>query len=256
MDHWLKRTFSSPIINFFGRLKADRHFSNPPILIGGCGRSGTTLLLSILSAHPEIFAIPNETDAFTQWKYAATGLIPVRIDRFYRSLLLNRINSANNRWCEKRPANVQHIPEILSYFGEKARFIHLVRDPRAVCTSRHPSSPDEYWIPIDRYISDVNAGLAYNNHPQVLTIKYEDLIIDFSTTLNVITEFLAIDLTEELLDWHEHATVRLHKAWDGEVSGLDQSSLFKWKKPIHVNRVNAILSDERMQTIMKRLNYQ
>ena len=39
-----------------------------PILIGGCGRSGTTLLLSLLSAHPRIRAVSRqgrnlETDA-------------------------------------------------------------------------------------------------------------------------------------------------------------------------------------------------
>lgn len=35
-----------------------------PIVIGGCGRSGTTLLLSILGAHPDIFALASELYPF------------------------------------------------------------------------------------------------------------------------------------------------------------------------------------------------
>jgi hypothetical protein len=35
-----------------------------PIIIGGCARSGTTLLLSVLSCHPNIYAIPDETYTF------------------------------------------------------------------------------------------------------------------------------------------------------------------------------------------------
>lgn len=34
-----------------------------PLFIGGGGRSGTTLLLSLISVHPDIYAIPYETRA-------------------------------------------------------------------------------------------------------------------------------------------------------------------------------------------------
>ena len=42
-----------------------------PLIIGGCGRSGTTLLLSVLSAHPKVLAIPHETEAFCPGAYGA-----------------------------------------------------------------------------------------------------------------------------------------------------------------------------------------
>jgi hypothetical protein len=37
-----------------------RQVERPPIVIAGCGHSGTTLLLSILDAHSAIFGVPYE----------------------------------------------------------------------------------------------------------------------------------------------------------------------------------------------------
>ncbi len=49
--------------HIIGRIKDFRLYKSP-ILIGGCGRSGTTLLTSILSSHPKIALIPHETGIF------------------------------------------------------------------------------------------------------------------------------------------------------------------------------------------------
>ena len=49
-----------------------RRVSRPPIVIAGCGHSGTTLLLAILDAHSSIYAVPYEarlgrdSDEFTK----------------------------------------------------------------------------------------------------------------------------------------------------------------------------------------------
>ncbi len=57
-------------------------FHESPILFVGWGRSGTTLLISILFAHPDIHAIPLETSAF----YPEKG---IKIPRSPSSMLLN-----------------------------------------------------------------------------------------------------------------------------------------------------------------------
>ncbi|MCA9555784.1 MAG: sulfotransferase, partial [Myxococcales bacterium] len=44
-------------------------FPEPPIIIGGCGRSGTTLVASILSCHPRIAVVGPETRAFAAGAY-------------------------------------------------------------------------------------------------------------------------------------------------------------------------------------------
>ena len=91
------RNYKKPfikIINYWGRKIHDKNFKKPPIYIGGCGRSGTTLLLSILSSHPEIFACPGELEMFNEIVHGKNGeIIPKRIDRLHRTLLTNKINS-------------------------------------------------------------------------------------------------------------------------------------------------------------------
>ena len=162
MENFLKRHIGNPMINALGRWKERRNFTRDPILIGGCGRSGTTLLLAILSAHPNIFAFSRELVAVVDWKPADNdpdSLEPARLDRLYRELLWRRIPPSAQRWCEKTPRNVHHIDKILD-FWPNSRFFHIVRDPRDVLTSRHPTRPDEYWVSPERWVRDVRAGLA------------------------------------------------------------------------------------------------
>jgi hypothetical protein len=74
-----------------------------PVIIGGCGRSGTTLLSAMIDAHPLFFCGPE------------------------------------SRWSEKTPGNVRVLDRIFEYFP-RARFIHVIRDGRdVVCSTRtHP----------------------------------------------------------------------------------------------------------------------
>src|SRR5687768_12561372 len=82
-----------------------RQFHRPPIFIGGCARSGTTLLLSIMSSHPGIFAIPFETKCFAAGRPSDPGAA-FRIGRFHRLLLSCAIPRSAYRWCEKSTKNV------------------------------------------------------------------------------------------------------------------------------------------------------
>ena len=69
-----------------GRLRY-RKLTRPPVIVGGCERSGTTLLLSILSSHPAIQAIPVETWAFCfRTPYRGAGEHTIRMSRLYRCL--------------------------------------------------------------------------------------------------------------------------------------------------------------------------
>lgn len=255
MNTWWKSYLTGPIINAFGRRKERAHFSRPPILIGGCGRSGTTLLLAILSAHPNIFAIPTETDAFTEWESTSRGLEPVRLDRLYRALLRHSIPKSKHRWCEKRPANVHFIPQLLQYFGSEMRFIHLLRDPRAVCTSVHPEIPNQYWVPVERYIQDVSAGLLYREHPQVLTLRYEDIVVSPQDQIRQICEFVGEEPVSEILHWAEHATVKKNRAWFGGLEDMHTRSLMKWSALEHDQRVAEVMADQRIIALMEKCGY-
>lgn len=143
-----------------------------PIFIAGAGRSGTTLLRSLLSAHPRIAVTP-ETHFFKRaenWGGIERGAPPdfdlfwerytawVRfkdldvdaarcralIDRagpptFYTTfcavLAAYGERMGKERVGEKTPDHVHNIPDLLSWFPN-ARILILRRDPRAVVASQ------------------------------------------------------------------------------------------------------------------------
>lgn len=251
---WKKIFF--PLIVSLGRSIEKRQFTKEPILIGGCGRSGTTLLLSVLSSHPEVFACPNELGIFNDLGRSKTGkVIPRRIDRLYRTFIVNKIKSTATRWCEKSPSNVKHIVDIENYFDHKFRFIHLIRDGRDVVLSVHPTAPDQYWVDPERWINDVQAGLKFKEHPNVLTVFYEDLILNYDETIKKICSFCELPLTDEILNWHAHANVRKNRAYFTRVKSLHPKSIAKWKRTKDQARVAEFMANPEAVKLLKELNY-
>lgn len=211
-------------------------FDYPPVIIGGCGRSGTTLLLSILSAHPNIYAIPQETEIFARMEGRIKDFLPL---------------IQKHRYCEKTPKNVQQFKEILKLFKGTVRLVHVVRDGRDVVTSKHPQNPDKYWVSIERWVEDVSAGIL----PYVYTIKYEDIICDFKSTIKKLLRFIGEDYTDEIDLWHDYATVRTHSAWSGNVKNLFTESIGRWKSKEYEARIQEFMQNKRAVKLLEELGY-
>lgn len=233
-----------------------RRLTDPPIIIGGCARSGTTLLTSILSAHPHIWMIPRETGTFAAWDRAADGTErPRRLDRFAREILFHRIPPTARRWGEKSPLNIAYVPQILRYFDEQVRIIHIVRDVRDVCLSIHPSRPGSYWVEPSRWLHDVQAGLAYKDHPRVHTLTYETLVTDNAGAIGRIMEFLGEPLCAEVVDWYAHARKRSDRALGGSLQPLSAAALGKWREPRHAARVAEVERCPGVRALLDTLGY-
>ena len=145
-----------------------------PVFVGGCPRSGTTLLRTMLNAHPEL-AIPHETrilvDGYRRraaWgdlgdperRRAVAQWVVEREVSQYRRLhedageLVARMVAApptigsvlgagfrlyaerngKARWGDKRPSLVLHLGAVLAMFPD-AQYVNVVRDPRAAVAS-------------------------------------------------------------------------------------------------------------------------
>ena len=234
-----------------------RRFDRPPIVIGGCGRSGTTLLLAVLSAHPSIFSIPVETLAFCPAGYLPDPDLdhPFEPRRIRRQLWLQEIPEGRRRWCEKTPRNVLYFERILDHFGGEVRLINLVRDGRDVITSRHPTDPSRYWVSPQRWIRDVGAGRRLEDHAHVTTVRYEDLVHRFEDTARHLCEFLDEPVAPEMLEWHRHATVRTNAAWFGKVEPLHAQSVARWQKPEHAAVVEELLGDPEARSLLDHYDY-
>lgn len=145
-----------------------------PVFIGGCPRSGTTLLRCMLNSHPDV-AIPRETrflpfvwDHREKWRdlddpaqrRALARLIVTskwtrarRLDT-PRPAALRRLAAAppslgsvlgtcfvlyaeatgKHRWGDKRPMYARYLEAIFTLFPD-AQFINVIRDPRASLAS-------------------------------------------------------------------------------------------------------------------------
>jgi hypothetical protein len=240
------------------RARVAARLTEPPILIGGCGRSGTTLLLSIVSAHRRVWAIGPETNVFCPCGYGPAPDLDAAIEidpSFYQHFDGLGDGGEFDRWCEKTPRNILYFPRVMELFDGRVRLLQIIRDGRDVVLSRHPVDQSKYWVSIERWVRDVEAGVAMLDHPLVHTVRYEELIRDNERVVRGMCEFLGLEYGPAMVDWHKHATVRENPAWDGKVKPLFESSIGKWRKPEHAERVAELMSNERAVALLERLGY-
>jgi len=253
MENGIKRLVK-PLIIRIGRSIEQRHFTAKPIIIGACPRSGTTLLLSILDAHPNIYGIQNQTYAFASWDEQSQAN---RLDRLYREFIFNKIPDGKIRWCEKTPKNIKYFDKILNFYGEGAKLIHVIRDGRDVVISKHPKhTPDDYWVSVKRWINDVKFGLNFADLPNVYTMKYENIINNYENEMQRLLEYLGEDMVPEIRDWFNHTTVKKSKHWAKPVQKLHSKAIGKWQKPEHRERYEEFMANAEAVALMKTLGYE
>ncbi|MFC1812287.1 sulfotransferase [Thermodesulfobacteriota bacterium] len=224
----------------------DFHFPRGGIVIGGCGRSGTSLLLGMLSAHSRIYTINEET--WSLYPY----INPIK---FLIKLRPWAINKRNCRWCEKTPKNVVNIDEILSFIGSKGKFLHIVRDGRDVITSLHPHNRSKYWVSIERWINDVSMGLIAEKHPQVMRISYENLVQAQRNALTNVLNFLDEEFEDVILEWEKKGKIKSHTAWHGRATKTHTNSIGRWKEPEHSKRIEEFMKNEKACLLLHKLGY-
>ena len=223
-----------------------------PILIGGCGRSGTTFLLSILAAHPKIHGINKESGNFALPKLGRRNKFQTILN-ISHDLYLDRKKSAV-RFIEKTPKNVNNINGAFKFLNGKLKFIHIVRDGREVITSKHPGLKDEYWVSFDRWINDVSNGLKHKNNENILLVRYEDLVNDFTNTIKTILDFIGEEMVDEVRNYWAHTTVRKNRAWDSDIKAFHKTRS-RSENNEDIKRIKSFMEDSRALTLMKKLNY-
>lgn len=114
---------------------------NDPIIILGTGRSGTKLLRSCLASHPDIAAFPKEINYI--WRHGNLAaptdeLSPEAATERVKVYVRGRFDKISQKGskvvAEKTCANCLRVAFVQAVFPE-ARFIHLIRDGRAVAES-------------------------------------------------------------------------------------------------------------------------
>ncbi|WP_161634957.1 sulfotransferase family protein [Leptolyngbya sp. Heron Island J] len=210
-----------------------------PIFIVGMPRSGTTLLTSMLSAHPRI-AIAPETHYFSYWlqEYKTLDLASSKdFELFWQALSRSqrfsyfgidanktreRILSkgppshqhilsgwleeyANNinkpRWGEKTPLHYQSLDHILTWFPN-ARVIWMLRDPRAVTASlqKVPWASNYIHIHAQQWQASLTRfEQTWQKDARVQLLRYENLVQQPETSLIALCQFLGETYRTDML---------------------------------------------------------
>lgn len=233
-----------------------RRIGRHGVIIGGCGRSGTSLLLSALSCHPSLCVIPEETEAFFDYK-TQQPYQPLRMERLMECLLRQPLNGRHRHFVEKTPRNIHCFGELLDAFGPTLRLVHIVRDGRDVVTSRHPMQPEGFYVSPQRWIQDVTAGMRFQSHPQVHTLRYEDLIKKPAETLAALCAFIGIPFETEWFQYPQRATVHEQTAWwGGKAVPFHDRSIGRWKEPYYANRIRQLLAEPSALTLLRHFGYE
>ncbi len=205
------------------------------VFIGGCPRSGTTLLGSLLGGLQDCTVTPESQfkqtlldrlqsnpsgtlsntqvldylqnyHRFRQWgiNIKADDLPPQLDEPGLRLLLLKLASrfgavldseSTTSTWIDHTPMNIEYGLRLANLFPN-SRFIHLVRDPRAIAASllpldwgpKSPAGIAELWI--HRLAHGLALEVALMD--RVKRVHFEDLCSNPETVLRDLTEWLQL----------------------------------------------------------------
>jgi len=252
-----------------------------PVVIGGAGRSGTTLLSAILNAHPAIYcgdeqrllvrdgvSVAHISDPL---QLSQERVHEVALDSDTRGQFLEQtIRVAKDEhgaslFATKYPAYAFELRWIFETFPN-ARFVHMCRDGRDVAVSlrehedqigaRYDATYDEEGRLSMTYCAEnwrtfVNAVRPYLEDARVHTVHYEDLARSPEQTARSLFSFL--DVKEDLTAVEQHQrglegrTSSQHEHHQRLGEEINDDRVGRWRSALtdaQVNRYEQIAGDE------------
>ena len=262
-----------------------------PLFIVGANRSGTTLLRLILNAHPriaipdELIYFDSQMAGIPVERWRRPELAPADYEAFVDRFLLTvrrplqgldldalrktilrgphdfrrpyccalrawAQHHEKERWGEKTPGNLFYA-DILHEMFPDARFLYLVRDPRAGVASMQRVSffpNDVVFNALSRRKHDVEGRARLRDavpYPQRMRVSYEELVRKPETTVNRVCEFIGEPFRPRMLHFHRNADRYMKDE-------AEKSYNAAATHPITDDRVDAwkrLLSDEQIAAV-------
>ncbi len=234
-------------------------FSASPIIIVGSRKSGARQLMSFLSCHPTIHVADSlqlthpTRHPVTPEADRAKELVSTNVEnssevidkkKLMFNILKKPILFSAKRWIGVSPLGIVALERIIEQFGSKVKVINLVRDGRDVVIEEDNKVMAKYVVDPERWIYDIRVGIEFEQHPQVLTIRYEDLIQNRETTLREICAFIEETDIAPLLNYPVAAT----KIEDGYWIG-------KWKQAQFSEHVAQLLGNPDAVKYLRHYGY-
>ena len=247
-----------------------------PVVIGGCGSSGTTLLRKMLDRHPEV-SCGDESTVFLKRMSSAGdiaqryGFEPAQVEAWRRESctraeFIERFQAAclarsgKRVWAEKTPENIRAFPWAARQFPQ-ARLVHVIRDGRDVACSLRQAA----WMPLEkmtggaarsspealdacvRYWAErARFGRALRDRPGYFEIRYEDLVYDPRAAMGGLLRFLGLDWDERVLQASASSTAR-------EEGPVTAASIGRWRREFGARE--AAVVEDRVGPLLRELGY-
>ncbi|MCB1385759.1 MAG: sulfotransferase [Nitratireductor sp.] len=228
--------------------------SRRPIFILGMPRSGTTLVESILAAHPKVTAggempvledlaehIGLFRDSPEAFSAKIRGLTRKDVADMARAYLngVRTLCGKDNLFTDKLPHNFMHVGLILTLFP-KARIFHCRRHPLDVCSSIYTNgmTPAHNYYKSDletlgRYFSAYDDHMAFWNHlfpGRIREVFYEDLIANQELNSRAMIDHVGLPWDDRVMTRdNPDGVVKTLSAWQVR-QPVYASAMGKWKR--------------------------
>jgi len=170
-------------------------------------------------------------------------------------------------WAEKTPSNAFTLHHFLDTFPG-GYVIHIVRHPLDAIASLTNRGMSEYNA-VAVYLLNTAMALELINHPRVITIKYEDLVIDPESTIEQMCSYLGLEYEKTmLLATGRESGVDSMKGWNyKETAPVQQGSMGRFGKlglaqqkqlldRIAITKTSLPLEHQSIYEIANRLKYE
>jgi hypothetical protein len=216
--------------------------SSNSIIIGGCKESGAEFMLAVLSCHPNIHALRNlqlsypthhplsRNQSLKSNQSNNKGTSSIDQNQLIMNLPDKPMLFSGRRWCGANHLSVLVYDRLLEYYGKKVCILNMVRDGRDVVTESDQQVMAKYSVECERWVHDAKIGMYFEDHPQVLTVRYEDLIQDYEATIGRVCAFIGEQNPAPFLNYPKNATIIVDQYWIG-----------KWQQIQFSDRIEALL---------------
>ncbi|MEG4171063.1 MULTISPECIES: sulfotransferase [unclassified Microcoleus] len=251
------------------------------IFLVGSPRSGTTMLQSLLAAHPEVISFP-ESKFFHYLLYKKfAGNFPGRMEAFFKDEInrpellqdfdnsqtvatkvswfvgvLDGLAAEQNKsiWLEKTPEHIYFIEDIQRFLPD-AKFIHILRNSMDTIASLHEATrtSHELWGPgwdlnhcIHRWKEARLISHKYAKKSNHILVKYEEILDNKVKKLEELCHFMGIEYDDRMLEFYQEraAYLSLNQPWhQGIEREVKSNKVHKYHKIFNSLEIRYILDN-------------
>ncbi|MEG5066871.1 sulfotransferase [Microcoleus sp. B3-A4] len=249
------------------------------IFLVGSPRSGTTMLQSLLAAHPEVISFP-ESKFFHYLLYKKfVRKFPARMEAFFKDEInrpelfqgfdnsqtvgtkvrwfveiLDGLAAEQNKsiWLEKTPEHIYFIEDIQRLLPD-AKFIHILRNSMDTIASLHEATRNSHdlWGPgwdlnhcITRWKEAVLISHKYAKNSNHILVKYEEIVDNKVKKLEELCDFMGVAYDKKMLKFYKEKAVNLslNLPWhQGIEREVKSNNVHKYHKIFNSNEIRYIL---------------